>query len=130
MEVPPKNLRNFKSLVKIFQILHGPNGCPWDRAQTHKSLTKYIKEESNELIEAVESGDIDHIIEELGDVLLLVMLNAEIAKKEGNFDIYDVIEKLSKKLIHRHPHVFSDKKISTPKEALKTWNDQKKLEEC
>lgn len=128
MQKPPKNLRSFDSLVKIFQILQGPDGCPWDKAQTHKSIVKHIREESMELIEAIESGSRDKIIEELGDVLLLVMLNAAIGEREGTFEILDIIETLAKKLIHRHPHVFSDQKVSDAKEALDLWNNQKKLE--
>ncbi len=128
MQRPPKNLRSFDSLVEIFQTLQGPDGCPWDRAQTHKSIVKHIEEESTELVEAIESGQKDKIIEELGDVLLLVMLNAAIAKRDGTFEILDVVEALAKKLIHRHPHVFSGQKISTAKEALDIWNNQKKSE--
>lgn len=128
MQRPPKNLRSFDSLVEIFHTLQGPDGCPWDKVQTHTSILKHIEEESAELIEAIQSGQKDKIVEELGDVLLLVMLNAAIAKREGTFEILDVVETLAKKLIHRHPHVFSDKKISSAEEALDIWNNQKKSE--
>ena len=123
-----KNLKSFDTLREVFRILHGPNGCPWDKAQTFKSITKHIEEESVELIEAVNSENVDHIIEELGDMLLLVMLYSEIATREGKFEISDVIYNLNKKLIRRHPHVFSDTKVSGKEEALEIWKKQKELE--
>jgi tetrapyrrole methylase family protein / MazG family protein len=121
-------LKNFSKLREIIAILRGPNGCPWDKEQTHESLKKYLIEETYEVIEAIDSGDIDHVIEELGDVLLQVMLHAQIGEDEGYFAIEDVIEVLSAKMIRRHPHVFGDKKAEDSKEVLRNWQEIKKQE--
>lgn len=121
-------LKNFPKLREIIGILRGPNGCPWDKEQTHESLKKYLIEETYEVIEAIDSGDIDHLIEELGDVLLQVMLHAQIGEDEGYFAIEDVIEVLSRKMIRRHPHVFGDKKAEDSKEVLQNWQEIKKQE--
>jgi tetrapyrrole methylase family protein / MazG family protein len=121
-------LKNFSKLREIIAVLRGPNGCPWDKEQTHESLKKYLIEETYEVIEAIDSGDIDHLIEELGDVLLQVMLHAQIGEDEGYFAIEDVIEVLSAKMIRRHPHVFGDKKAEDSKEVLRNWQEIKKRE--
>jgi tetrapyrrole methylase family protein / MazG family protein len=121
-------LKNFSKLREIIAVLRGPNGCPWDKEQTHESLKKYLIEETFEVIEAIDSGDIDHLIEELGDVLLQVMLHAQIGEDEGYFAIEDVIEVLSEKMIRRHPHVFGDKKAENSKEVLRNWQEIKKQE--
>jgi tetrapyrrole methylase family protein / MazG family protein len=121
-------LKNFSKLREIIAVLRGPNGCPWDKEQTHESLKKYLIEETYEVIEAIDSGDIDHLIEELGDVLLQVMLHAQIGEDEGYFAIEDVIEVLSEKMIRRHPHVFGDKKAENSKEVLRNWQEIKKQE--
>lgn len=121
-------LKNFSKLREIIAILRGPNGCLWDKEQTHETLKKYLIEETYEVIEAIDSGDIDHLIEELGDVLLQVMLHAQIGEDEGYFAIEDVIEVLSSKMIRRHPHVFGDKKAEDSKEVLRNWQEIKKQE--
>jgi tetrapyrrole methylase family protein / MazG family protein len=121
-------LKNFSKLREIIAVLRGPNGCPWDKEQTHESLKKYLIEETYEVIEAIDSGDIDHLIEELGDVLLQVMLHAQIGEDEGYFAIEDVMEVLSEKMIRRHPHVFGDKKAKDSIEVLRNWQEIKKLE--
>ncbi|MFJ5763365.1 nucleoside triphosphate pyrophosphohydrolase [Neobacillus sp. NPDC093182] len=121
-------LKNFSKLREIIAVLRGPNGCPWDKEQTHESLKKYLIEETYEVIEAIDSGDIDHLIEELGDVLLQVMLHAQIGEDEGYFAIEDIIEVLSEKMIRRHPHVFGDKKAEDSKEVLRNWQEIKKQE--
>jgi tetrapyrrole methylase family protein / MazG family protein len=121
-------LKNFSKLREIIAVLRGPNGCPWDKEQTHESLKKYLIEETFEVIEAIDSGDIDHLIEELGDVLLQVVLHAQIGEDEGYFAIEDVIEVLSEKMIRRHPHVFGDKKAQDSKEVLRNWQEIKKKE--
>ncbi|MEH7115157.1 nucleoside triphosphate pyrophosphohydrolase [Neobacillus niacini] len=120
--------KNFSKLREIIAVLRGPNGCPWDKEQTHESLKKYLIEETYEVIEAIDSGDIDHIIEELGDVLLQVMLHAQIGEDDGYFAIEDVIEVLSAKMIRRHPHVFGDIKAEDTKEVLRNWQEIKKQE--
>ncbi|MGE8207410.1 nucleoside triphosphate pyrophosphohydrolase [Heyndrickxia sp. NPDC080065] len=126
--VPPMktlSLKEFTALKGIIATLRGPNGCPWDKKQTHHSLKKYLIEESYELLEAIEEDDIDHMIEELGDVLLQVMLHSQIGEDEGMFSIEDVIESLSDKMIRRHPHVFGDTIVSNTEDVLKNWNQIK-----
>lgn len=121
-------LKNFSKLREIIAVLRGPNGCPWDKEQTHESLKKYLIEETYEVIEAIESGDIDHLVEELGDVLLQVMLHAQIGEDEGYFAIEDVIEALSTKMIRRHPHVFGNRVVEDSEEVLRNWQEIKKQE--
>jgi len=120
--------KEFSQLRHIIAELRGPNGCPWDKKQTHESLRKYLLEESYELIEAINEGDIDHIIEELGDVLLQVMLHSQIGEDEGYFSIDDVIEGISDKMIRRHPHVFGEEKAESVDEVMKHWQNAKKQE--
>ena len=116
----------FADLVETFAVLRGPNGCPWDKKQTHESLIKNLREESEELVTAIEKKDPDNMKEELGDVLLQVLLHAQIAKEEGLFTIDDVIQGLYDKLHYRHPHVFGDVKVKNPEEALAVWKEMKK----
>ena len=116
----------FSDLVETFAILRGPNGCPWDKKQTHESLIKNLREESEELIAAIEKKDAENMKEELGDVLLQVLLHAQIAKEEGLFDINDVIQGLYDKLHYRHPHVFGEVKAASPEEALAVWKEMKR----
>ncbi|MEH7251224.1 nucleoside triphosphate pyrophosphohydrolase [Neobacillus niacini] len=121
-------LKNFSKLREIIATLRGPNGCPWDKEQTHESLKKYLIEETFEVIEAIDSGDIDHLVEELGDVLLQVLLHAQIGEDEGYFAIEDIIEVLSAKMIRRHPHVFGDNQAKDSKEVLRNWQEIKRQE--
>jgi tetrapyrrole methylase family protein/MazG family protein len=118
-------LKEFSKLKEIIAELRGPNGCPWDKEQTHESLKKYLIEETFEVIEAINNDDIDHLIEELGDVLLQAMLHAQIGEDDGYFSIADVIESVSDKMIRRHPHVFGDTVVSDSKEVLKNWQQIK-----
>jgi tetrapyrrole methylase family protein / MazG family protein len=120
--------QDFSKLRQIIAELRGPNGCPWDKEQTHQSLKKYLIEEAYELIEAIEEEDIDHIIEELGDVLLQIMLHAQIGEDDGYFSIDEVIESISAKMIRRHPHVFGDKHAETADDVMKNWQEIKKEE--
>lgn len=120
--------KEFSQLRHIIAELRGPNGCPWDKKQTHESLRKYLLEESYELIEAINEGDIDHIIEELGDVLLQVMLHSQIGVDEGYFSIDDVIEGISDKMIRRHPHVFGEEQAESVDDVMKHWQNAKKKE--
>lgn len=131
--VPPvKNevvlYKQFSKLRSIIAMLRGPNGCPWDKKQTHQTLKKYLIEECYELIEAINEEDIDHMIEELGDVLLQVMLHAQIGEDDGYFSIDDVIESISAKMIRRHPHVFADRHAETAEDVVKNWEEIKKAE--
>ncbi len=120
--------REFWKLREIIDKLRSPEGCPWDREQTHESLRNYLLEEAYELIDAINEGDIDHIIEELGDVLLQVMLHARIGEDEGYFSIDDVIQSISEKMVRRHPHVFGDEKADTARDVEETWQRVKKEE--
>jgi tetrapyrrole methylase family protein / MazG family protein len=121
-------LKNFFKLREIIAELRSPTGCPWDREQTHESLKKYLIEETYEVIDAINSGDIDHLIEELGDVLLQVMLHAQIGEDDGYFSIDDIIEGLSAKMIRRHPHVFGTGQAANAEEVVRNWQEIKKLE--
>lgn len=115
-------------LVDIIAVLRSENGCPWDREQTHMTLRPNMLEEAYEAVDAIDDNNIPNLREELGDVLLQVVLHAQIAKDEGEFDIEDVAKELSEKLIHRHPHVFGDTKVSSTDEILSNWDKLKKEE--
>ncbi|RDU34793.1 nucleoside triphosphate pyrophosphohydrolase [Neobacillus piezotolerans] len=121
-------MRDFSKLREIIAVLRGPNGCPWDKEQTHASLKKYLLEETYEVIEAIDSGDIDHLIEELGDVLLQVMLHAQIGEDDGYFTVNDVIESISSKMVRRHPHVFGSRSADTAEEVVANWQEIKAQE--
>lgn len=119
----------FADLVETFAILRGPNGCPWDKKQTHESLIKCLQNESQELIDAINKKDDENMKEELGDVLLQVLIHSQIAAEEGKFTIDDVIQGLYDKLHRRHPHVFGQHaKAATAEEALEVWREMKKQE--
>lgn len=128
MPQAPKTLNHFESLLQVIKDLRGPDGCPWDQEQTHNTLTPYAIEEVHEMVEAIESGDNAHICEELGDVLFQVVLHAAIAEERGVFNIKDVIESIASKVIRRHPHVFSDVKVTGSAEVIKNWEEIKALE--
>lgn len=123
-----KELQNFKKLVEIVEILRSPEGCPWDREQDHMTLRENLLEETYESLEAIEAGDPKMLREELGDVLLQVVLHAQIAEESGQFDIEDVAKVISDKLIRRHPHVFSDVKVKDSNEVIENWEAIKKKE--
>jgi len=114
-------------LVAVMDRLRSPGGCPWDREQTHTSLVPYLVEEAHEAAEALESGDRDHMVEELGDVLLQVAFHARVAEEdpEAPFDIDDVAAAIVAKLVRRHPHVFADGSASTPGEVETSWEEIK-----
>ncbi|MGN1153301.1 MAG: nucleoside triphosphate pyrophosphohydrolase [Candidatus Gastranaerophilaceae bacterium] len=122
------NFPNLEELINIIQILRSENGCVWDRAQTHESLRPNMLEEAYEAVDAINSGDILNLREELGDVLLQVLLHSQIASESNNFNIEDVAEELKDKLIHRHPHVFGNVKADTPDEVIKNWEQLKQEE--
>lgn len=115
-------------LIEIVATLRGENGCQWDREQTHQSLRPNMLEEAYEAVDAIDDNDMANLREELGDVLLQVVLHAQIAKDNGNFDIEDVAKELGDKLIHRHPHVFSNAKVNTTQDILDAWERLKKEE--
>jgi tetrapyrrole methylase family protein/MazG family protein len=120
--------RGIAHLVDVVAQLRGPNGCPWDREQTLESLKPYLIEEAYELIDTIESGDVAHHREELGDVLLQVVLQAEIRRESGDFDFEDVAESIAEKLVRRHPHVFGDVSVSDSEDVVRRW-EAIKLEE-
>lgn len=117
--------RTFARLHEIVDTLRSPEGCPWDREQTHESLRKNLIEETYEVLETIDEDDPDHMKEELGDLLLQIMLHSQIEEELGTFSVYDVIEGLNDKLIFRHPHVFGDMSAADADEALKNWDGMK-----
>ncbi len=119
---------NLEKLIEIIDTLRSPNGCKWDREQTHATLKRNMLEEAYEAVDAINDNDPKHLKEELGDVLLQVVLHAQIAKEEGDFNIEDVAKTLNEKLIHRHPHVFGDVKVQNTQEILDNWEKLKKEE--
>ncbi len=128
MVIPPKNLDEMEALERVVEALRGPDGCPWDREQTHRSLLPFAVEEVYEFLEAIESGDAEHVVEELGDLLLQVVLHAQIAKESGSFTLSTVVQRLNEKMIRRHPHVFSDGVAQNSKEVLAQWSKIKDQE--
>ena len=119
---------SFDALVQTIWRLRQPDGCPWDRVQTHESIERNMIEEAYEAVDAIEQHDQAHLREELGDVLMQVLLHAQIDADEGGFTIDDVCAELNEKLIRRHPHVFGDVDASDPEEALASWDEVKRQE--
>ena len=119
---------DFAELVEIVDALRSENGCKWDRAQTHETLKKCLMDESEEVLEAVDNQDDENLCEELGDVLLQVLMNAQIAKERGAFTVDDVIQGITEKLIRRHPHVFGDEVVENEEQALALWRKFKAKE--
>ncbi|PRZ13232.1 tetrapyrrole methylase family protein/MazG family protein [Laceyella sediminis] len=120
--------RQFSTLVDVIATLRSPEGCPWDRKQTHESLRRYLIEEAYEFLEAVHDGDEEAMADELGDILLQVMLHAQIASEEGTFDIFEVISRLNDKMVRRHPHVFGEAQADTAEEVKANWEQIKAKE--
>lgn len=119
----------YEELLEIITALRGPGGCEWDKAQTHESLKKCLTDETDEVLQAIDNKDDENLCEELGDVLLQVVLHAEIARERGAFEMKDVVQMLCDKLIRRHPHVFGDvPKPNNPEEALELWRMVKQKE--
>ncbi len=120
--------KNLEELIEVIRVLRSPAGCAWDREQTHKTLVRNIIEEAYETVDAIESGDKKHLCEELGDVLLQVVLHAQIASENGDFNIEDIAKGLKDKLIYRHPHVFGSEKVSSTEEITANWELLKQKE--
>lgn len=120
--------RALAEVVEVVARLRAPEGCPWDRAQTHQSLVPYLLEEAYELASAVYDGDPKRMQEELGDLLLQILLHAQIEAEEGHFDMADVAEILKDKLIRRHPHVFGGERMESPEEVRAQWEELKRDE--
>src|SRR5882724_2583664 len=117
----PTTGERFERAVSIMARLRAPGGCPWDREQTFDSIKRYTLEETYEVLEAIDNRDWDELPGELGDLLLQVIFYSEMAKEQGTFSIDDVLDRLSNKLVDRHPHVFGDVKADTPSEVLRNW---------
>lgn len=118
----------FTELLEVFERLHGPDGCPWDRRQTHRSLLPKLREEVLEVEAAVRAGDAENLREELGDLLLLVIFNGLIADRSGRFTVEDIITGLTAKLKRRHPHVFGSERAGSARAALLSYRRAKRLE--
>src|SRR2546423_13064496 len=118
----------FEKLVALQKRLRAPNGCPWDREQTHSTLRTYLIEESYEVLDALESGDDGKFAEEMGDLLLQIVFHSQIATEEGRFTISDVIREVHEKMVRRHPHVFGPKRAIDAAEVLKNWEQIKARE--
>ncbi|EKE02906.1 MAG: hypothetical protein ACD_20C00316G0004 [uncultured bacterium] len=123
-----RNLENLQRLIDVIEKLRAPDGCPWDKEQTHESLRENFIQETYEAIDAIESGDSEELKEELGDVLLQVVLHAQIASEESRFDIEDVAKTIADKIIRRHPHVFAETKVKGTEDVLVNWERIKKEE--
>jgi MazG family protein len=120
-QILENNLAPFQRLVAIMALLRSEQGCAWDRKQTHQSLLPYLIEEAYETAEAIESGDMPHLKEELGDLMIQIVFHAQIASERGDFDLDDSINTVNEKLIRRHPHVFDKKADLAPQEVRDQW---------
>ena len=118
----------FEKLVALQKRLRAPNGCPWDREQTHRTLRAYLIEEAYEVLDALEGGDDAKFAEEMGDLLLQIVFHSQIATEEGRFTISDVIREVHEKMVRRHPHVFGTKRAKDAAEVLKNWEQIKAKE--
>ncbi|MDE6959821.1 MAG: MazG family protein [Lachnospiraceae bacterium] len=118
----------YTQLLDIIAQLRSEHGCPWDRAQTHESMIPCLRDECEEVVEAIGQGDDENLCEELGDVLLQVLLHAQIAKEEGRFTMEDVVNGLAEKMVRRHPHVFGDEEYGSLEENKKRWEEIKQAE--
>ena len=119
---------DISSLEGLMERLRAPDGCPWDKEQTMQSLTPFIIEEAYEVISAIDSGDMEHIKEELGDLLFQVIFVSRLASEQGKFTLADVIDGSREKMVNRHPHVFGESRAETSEEVLKQWAEIKKAE--
>jgi len=127
-EAPDKSIEPIERLRSIVRILRGPDGCPWDIEQTQKSLIPNILEEAYEAADAIRTENREHIIEELGDLLLQVVMQCEIASESNDFILEDAANEISEKLIRRHPHVFGDEEINDSESVLNKWEEIKREE--
>lgn len=120
--------KKFEGLVEIMARLRAPDGCPWDREQSYRDIAAHTLEETHEVLDSIDRGDFDSLCEELGDLLIQIIFYAQIAREEKRFDIDKVIDGIKKKLIHRHPHVFGNAKVSGTGEVLERWEELKREE--
>src|SRR5208282_1854990 len=126
MSTVEKDLPQVARLREIVATLRAPGGCPWDREQTHASLRAGAIEEVYEMVEAIDSGDDRHFKEELGDLLLQVIMHAQIAGEEGRFDLEGIAAEVAEKLVRRHPHVFGETRLADSEAVLKQWDEIKR----
>ena len=119
------DLEDYRALIRY---LRGPEGCPWDRAQTHESIRRNLIEEAYETAQAIDSGDTENLREELGDLLMQVLLHADMEEEKGSFTLDDVADAACKKLVFRHPHVFGQRQAPDAASALNTWEERKRAE--
>jgi len=124
----PEDLKRFDALVEVIATLRAPGGCPWDRKQSHASLRENLLSECYEVLEALDEGDADKLRGELGDLLMQIVLHAQIAREAGEFELGEVIEGINQKLIHRHPHVFGSRKVKDAEEVMHNWEELKEEE--
>jgi len=124
----PEDLSQFATLVDIIARLRAPDGCPWDRKQTHASLRENLLEECYEVLEALDEGDSEKLCDELGDLLMQIVLHTQIATEAGEFELGDVISGINAKLIHRHPHIFGSEKVKDAEEVALNWEVLKREE--
>ncbi len=123
-----KEQYTFEDLCRTVQVLRSEHGCPWDRVQTHESMKKYLEEECGEVLEAIDSQDPDNLCEELGDVLYQIMMHSEMEKEKGNFSIEDVVDGICRKMIRRHPGVFSGEETAGNTGGAADWEEMKRRE--
>ncbi|ADU66371.1 nucleoside triphosphate pyrophosphohydrolase [Desulfurispirillum indicum] len=119
---------SLESLRELMDTLNGPDGCPWDREQTHESLRQYLIEEAYEVVDSIDAGDDEELMEELGDVLLQVFFHSDIASRRGAFTIDDVARTLHEKMVRRHPHIFGSNALESADEVLQQWGEIKAAE--
>ena len=122
---PEADLRSLAGLRAVMERLYGPDGCPWDREQTHESLREYLLEETYEVVDAIDRGDVDGLREELGDLLAHVFMHTSMAQERGEFSVEDVVEGIAAKMVRRHPHVFGDEDAGSEEQLLDRWEEIK-----
>lgn len=125
---PADGKYNISNLLEIVSLLRSENGCPWDKVQTHESIRSSLIEETYEAADAIDKNDMEALKEELGDVLLQVVFHAQIEREKKNFDFDDICDRVCRKLILRHPHVFGNAEADTPDEVLDNWDNIKRME--
>ncbi len=125
---PEEDVRSPNALRAIMERLCAPDGCPWDREQTHESLRRYVIEEAYELVDAVDRGDVEGLCEELGDVLMHVVMHAALAHERGEFTFEQVVEGITRKMVRRHPHIFGDEEAGSTEQLWERWDQIKAAE--
>ncbi|MHB8509611.1 MAG: nucleoside triphosphate pyrophosphohydrolase [Candidatus Dormibacteria bacterium] len=125
----PANIDALREMLEVIEALRAPDGCPWDREQTHRSLRPHLLEETYEALEAIEADSPEDLAEELGDILLQVFMHHAIAQEAGTFTIADIARGTTAKMVHRHPHVFGEVKVGGSDEVLRNWEGLKRREE-